>query len=456
MYNGIIKDGTAQEQSENFFLRGAAVSVYGECIMRNIWENLGGDAATLLSLALILLAGFLLTRLTKRVKLPNVTGYILAGVLIGPYGLGLISQSSVSRMAFISDVALSFIAFGVGRFFRRETLRETGPRILGVTLAESLLAGVLVTLGIRFIFRADWSFSLLLGAIATATAPASTMMTIRQYKARGTFVNMLLQVVTIDDAVCLIAFSVATAVIGAESGAAFSARDVLLPLGLNLAALLLGFLGGFLLCSLITPRRSEDNRLILTISLLLGISGICCAVDVSPLLACMMVSAVYVNRTGDETLFAQMEHFSPPVLSMFFVVSGMRLDITSFKTLGVMGIAYFFIRIVGKYAGAYLGCLAARAPREVRNYMGFALIPQAGVAIGLAFLGERILPAGTGEMLLTVILSSSVLYELIGPACAKFALIRSGAIPREKKEPSAPPKEEPGAKETELLPDGKR
>lgn len=405
--------------------------------MESIWERIGGDAAALLSLALILFSGFLLTRLTKRVKLPNVTGYILAGVLIGPCGLGLISSDTVHAMSFVSDVALSFIAFGVGRFFRRETIRETGWGVVGITLAESFLAGVFVTVGIRLIFRAEWSFCLLLGAIATATAPASTMMTIRQYRARGTFVNTLLQVVTLDDAVCLAAFSVVSALIGADSDGTLRASEVLFPVIWNLAALLLGFLCGFLLCRLITPRRSEDNRLILTVSLLLGISGLCCLFDVSPLLACMVLSAVYINRTGDETLYVQLDRFSPPVLSLFFVVSGMRLELGSFATLGLMGVAYFLIRIVGKYLGAYLGCLAARAPRGVRNCLGLALIPQAGVAIGLAFLGERILPPETGEMLLTVILSSSVLYELIGPACAKFALFRSGAI-RSGEQPAPP------------------
>ncbi|MGM9652416.1 MAG: cation:proton antiporter [Eubacteriales bacterium] len=405
--------------------------------MESIWERIGGDAAALLSLALILFSGFLLTRLTKRVKLPNVTGYILAGVLIGPCGLGLISSDTVHAMSFVSDVALSFIAFGVGRFFRRETIRETGWGVVGITLAESFLAGVFVTVGIRVIFRAEWSFCLLLGAIATATAPASTMMTIRQYRARGIFVNMLLQVVTLDDAVCLAAFSVVSALLGADSDGTLRASEVLFPVIWNLAALLLGFLCGFLLCRLITPRRSEDNRLILTVSLLLGISGLCCLFDVSPLLACMVLSAVYINRTGDETLYVQLDRFSPPVLSLFFVVSGMRMELGSFATLGLMGVAYFLIRIVGKYLGAYLGCLAAHAPRGVRNCLGLALIPQAGVAIGLAFLGERILPPETGEMLLTVILSSSVLYELIGPACAKFALFRSGAI-RSGEQPAPP------------------
>ncbi|HBM76426.1 MAG TPA: cation/H(+) antiporter [Clostridiaceae bacterium] len=395
-------------------------------------SHLNDTTIILISLSIILLAGFLVTRITKLLKLPNVTGYIIAGVLIGPYVLNLIPHEMVDNMSFISDIALAFIAFGVGRFFKKEAFQETGFGVITVTLLESLLAGVLVTLSLYFLFRLDWSFCLLLGAIATATAPASTMVTIRQYHARGNFVNILLQVAAFDDAVCLIVFSVAAIVVNASAGANVSASDVLMPMVYNAGALVLGFISGIILGKLMTPKRSEDNRLILTISLLLGIAGLCAAVDVSPLLSCMLFGTTYINMTKDKELYKQVERFTPPILSIFFVVSGMSLDISSFGTLGIVGISYFIIRIAGKYLGAYLGCLIAKTTKEVRNYLGLALIPQAGVAIGLAFLGKRILLDNMGNMLLTIILSSSVLYELIGPACAKIALIRSGAIKKNK------------------------
>jgi len=155
--------------------------------------------------------------------------------------------------------------------------------------------------------------------------------------------------------------------------------------------------------------------------------------DISPLLSCMIFGTTYINMTKDKELYKQVEKFTPPILSIFFVVSGMNLDISSFDTLGVIGIAYFIIRIAGKYIGAYLGCVIAKTEKEVRDYLGLALIPQAGVAIVLAFLGRGILAGAFGDMLLTIILSSSVLYELLGPACAKIALVRSGAIKIEKK-----------------------
>lgn len=181
-----------------------------------------------------------------------------------------------------------------------------------------------------------------------------------------------------------------------------------------------------------TPSRSEDNRLILTIALLLGIAGLCAAVHISPLLACMLFGTVYINKTEDKELYRQVDKFTPPILSIFFVISGMNLDISSFAGLGVIGVAYFFIRIIGKYIGAFIGCSMAKTSKEIRNYLGLALIPQAGVAIGLAFLGQRILAPEAGTMLLTIILSSSVLYEMAGPASAKAALVLSGAISKER------------------------
>lgn len=416
--------------------------------MSDLINQLNDTTIILLTLAIILLAGFLLTRVTKPLKLPNVTGYILAGIIIGPYVLKIIPVNMIDNMGFISDIALAFIAFSVGRFFKKEAFKETGWGIFGITLFESLLAGILITLAMHYIFQLEWHFSLLLGAIATATAPASMMATIRQYNARGKFVNTLLQVVALDNAVCLIMFSIIAAVINIDTGSTLTFWQVLLPIAINLGAIILGFLSGYILSKLMTPKRSEDNRLILSVALLLGLAGLCTAFDISPLLSCMIFGTTYVNLTRDKELFKQLDKFTPPILSIFFVVSGMNLDITSFGTLGVIGIVYFIIRIIGKYLGAYLGSLVSKAPKPVRHNLGLALIPQAGVAIGLAFLGKRIIGGEMGDMLLTIILSSSVLYELVGPAIAKFALFSSGSIKKEipvlsgASFPATPPDEE--------------
>ncbi len=396
--------------------------------MFNIYEGLNETSGVLLTLCIILTSGFLMTRLTKLVKLPNVSGFILAGMLIGPYALNLVSAEVISRMGFVSDIALAFIAFDVGKFFKRETVRGTGGKTIAITLFESLAAGIAVAVSMRFIFNLSWILSVLLGSIATATAPASTIMTINQYNAKGRFVNTLLQVVALDDVVCLIVFSAVSALIKADGTGGFAASDVLLPILYNLAAVGMGFLAGYVLSRIITPGRSRENRLILVIALLLGICGVCALCDVSPLLSCMACGAAYVNSSKDGMLFGEVNHFTPPITSAFFIISGINFDIGALTVVGMMGVCYFMVRMAGKYAGAYAGCLVAHEDRRTRNCLGIALAPQAGVAIGLAFLGQRMLPPEIGDMLLAIVLSSSMLYELIGPVCAKTALMLSGSI----------------------------
>lgn len=395
------------------------------------YNQMDESTQVLCVLAIILFAGFIVTRLTKRLHLPNVSGYIIAGVLIGPCCLRLVPQDILSHMGFMSDIALAFIAFGVGKFFKKEVIMEAGVKIIVITVFEALAAGILVTVSMRLLFQMDWNFALLLGAIATATAPASTMMTIHQYHAKGDFVNTLLQVVALDDVVCLLTFSVVVAIVNARTAGRISVTDVVLPIVTNAGGILLGFLCGILLSRLLTPNRSKDNRLILAVAMLLGISGVCAFFGLSPLLSCMIFGATYMNITDDRKLFKQVNRFTPPVMSMFFIISGMNLDLGAIQTAGIIGVSYFAIRIVGKYAGVYAGCILTSMPQHIKKYMGLALIPQAGVAIGLAFLGQRMLPDPMGSLLLTIILSSSVLYELVGPACAKMSFFLSGAINKE-------------------------
>ena len=291
----------------------------------------------LLSLSLILFAGFFATRVTKLFRLPNVSGYIIAGMLIGPGMLHIIPEATIENLSFISDVALAFIAFDVGRFFKKEVICGSGTKVVVITIFEALVAGVAVSVAMRFMFSFSWDFSLLLGAIATATAPASTLMTINQYGAKGEFVNTLLQVVAFDDAVCLFAFTLATAFIGISGNEGKGLVNLLAPLFFNILALVLGFLSGLVLKRMITEKRSNENRLILVIAFLLAISGICVILNVSPLLSCMLFGAVYINLTEDRELYRQINNFSPPIMSTFFIYSGMSLDLGSLKAFGAAG-----------------------------------------------------------------------------------------------------------------------
>lgn len=394
-------------------------------------------AVVIISVAFMLFTGFLMTRITKMLKLPNVTAYIVAGILIGPYCFDLVADEVLLGMEFIADISLAFIAFGTGEYFRFSVIRQNGWRVIVITLMEALSASVFLFILTYWILGLNLAFSIVLAALGAATAPASTIMTIRQTGARGTFVNTLLQLVALDDIVGLVAYSIAIFVAVAsqsETGGAVNAWSVLKPILLNLGVLLLGGLFGIFLKLLMPKRRSTDNRLIITIATLLAFCGICALLEISPLLGCMAMGTVYINITDDEKMFRQLEYFSPPILLLFFVRSGACFDLGAlFGTsaavgnvpLLLVGVLYFVVRILGKYAGSYFGALMVHSSSEIRNYLGLALIPQAGVAIGLAALGARTLGGETGKALQTVILASSVLYELIGPVCAKLSLYLS-------------------------------
>lgn len=396
-------------------------------------QNFSSVSQVIISVAVMLIAGYVMSRLTKKLKLPNVTGYIIAGILIGPYCINIIPAKVVEGMSFLADIALAFIAFSTGEFFKMSTLKKNGGKNIVITVFEALLASIVVFLVMYFALGLSLPFSIVLGALAAATAPASTMMTIRQTNSKGDFVDTLLQVVALDDVVGLVAFSVAIAVATASLAGTVTAGNVLLPIVYNIVAFVVGGLLGFLL-KLLISKRSTDNRLIIAVATIFGFCGICSFMDVSPLLGCMAMGTVYMNTSNDDKLFKQLNYFSPPILLLFFVRSGVNFKLDALVSTGesvggvsllVIGVVYFFVRILGKYGGSFLGCLVTKKDKKVRNYLGLALIPQAGVAIGLATLASRTIGGDTGSALETIILASSVLYELIGPACAKLALYLS-------------------------------
>ena len=392
-------------------------------------------ASVIISIALMLFLGFAMTRVTKCLKLPNVTAYIITGILIGPYCLNLIPETFIEGTDFLSDIALAFIAFSTGEFFRITTLKQNGMKIVILTMLEACMATVVVFIVTYFLLGINISFSIVLSALASATAPASTMMTIRQTGAHGNFVDTLLQVVALDDAVGLVLYSVAISLaVALNQGTRVDALSILQPIAVNCGVFVLGSVFGLLLKLLLLKKHSDDNRLIISVSMIFAFCGVCSVLGVSPLLGCMAMGTVYINVTEDNKLFMQLNYFTPPILQLFFIRSGLafKLDMLTggavslgSVSLLVIGVFYFISRIVGKYVGATLGAIITGRPKEVRNYLGLALIPQAGVAIGLAALGARTLGGGAGAALETVILASSVLYELLGPGCAKLSLYLS-------------------------------
>lgn len=391
-------------------------------------------ATIIISVAIMLFFGFLMTRVTKKLRLPNVTAYIVTGILIGPYVLDLIPSSVVSGMDFMADIALAFIAFSTGQYFRFSSLKKNGAKVIVITLCEAFLASGIVFVLLFVILRLDMVFSLVLAALAAATSSASTVMTIRQTRAKGDFVDTLLQLIAVDNIVALLMYSTAISVAAATiSGEPFSVSSVVMPLVTNIGVLLLGGVFGWFM-KLMIEDRSADNRLIIAVAFLFAFCGICALLEISPLLGCMSMGTVYVNIAKDDNLFKQLNYFSPPILLLYFVRSGLNFNLsalfgvstaTGAVPLFLITILYFFGRIAGKYFGSFFGCLFMKKKKEVRNYLGMALVPQAGVAIGLAALGARTLGGEVGSALQTIILSACILYELIGPASAKLSLYLS-------------------------------
>lgn len=404
----------------------------------SFYDNMDTVPTIIISVSFMIFFGFAMTRITKKLRLPNVTAYIITGIIMGPFCLDLVPKNIVDGMDFISDIALAFIAFGTGEFFKVKALKKNGPKVILVTIFEAIISAVVIFVLMYFVFKLSLAFSIILAAIASATAPTSTLMTIRQTKAKGTFVDTILQVVALDDIIALFTFSIALSVIQ-TSGETLSFITIIKPLLINIGVIIIGALFGVLLKLLMPQSRSTDNRLIISVGTLLTFCGICALLDISPLLGCMSMGMIYTNISQDDKLFKQLAYFSPPFLLLFFVRSGLNFDLSALfskNMLGavpliVIGVSYFLVRIVGKYLGAYLGTLIVKSPKEVRNYLGLALIPQASVAIGLASLGARALDAEMGSALITIILAASIINELVGPACAKLSLYLSKSYSNE-------------------------
>jgi len=384
---------------------------------------------TLFYLALILFAGLILGRAVKLIRLPNVTGYLIAGLLIGPYVLKLVPMDLVTGLELVSEIALAFIAFSIGSEFKLSYLKKVGIVPIVIAIFEALAATVVVS-SVLIAFGFGTQIALLLGAIASATAPAATIMVVKQYNARGPVTETLLSVVALDDAVALMAFGFAVAVVNmlANPGESSVVMSVMKPLAEILGSVLLGFVLGFLFTLPLRYFKKDSNRLIIITAFVFLGSALATMLGLSPLLLCMCMSAMLVNiSNAGESILRLADNITPPIFLMFFVVSGMELDISILPQVGVIGILYIIFRVAGKVGGAYAGAWVMKAPDVVRKYIGFTLVPQAGVAIGLSLLASRLLPE-YGQTIRAVVLSATLIYELTGPVITKIALQKAGEI----------------------------
>ena len=421
--------------------------------------------------AVLLLVALFSTRLMRIIKLPNVTGYIITGIIMGPFVFGLlfngftfdgikdsVIHNHVDKIGWVSTVALGFIAFSIGTSFKRATIKALGKRVIVITILEALGASLLVIIALvvaHFIFPqyVSWQIVLTLAAIASATAPAATLMVIKQYNARGPLVDTLLPVVALDDAAALILFAILFQLATALAGGTITVYTILVkPLLEILISLAIGIALGFLISFMNSFFKSRNNRLIWCIFSIFAALGFYYlfkspnmgGFELSSLLICMMAGAIYTNMVKDSNRTLDvMDRFTSPIYMMFFVISGASLDLSIFFNpdgllVVIIALVYIVFRVIGKWSGAYLGASMTRCEPQVRKYLGFALVPQAGVAIGLSTTAYKLFSNSTSEatqragaLILAIILTSTLIYELIGPMCAKFAFSKAHEIPVE-------------------------
>ncbi|MBQ9121307.1 MAG: cation:proton antiporter [Clostridia bacterium] len=412
-------------------------------------------APILLSLSVALLSGLLLSRLAKKVQLPAVTAYLVAGVLIGPFLLGSlnipglgIAESQLEGFGIISDVALGFIAFSMGNEFRLAQLKKIGKQATVIGIVQALFTTVVVDvvlIGLHFLMPDTLSLpaAIVLGSVATATAPAATLMVVRQYKAKGPLTDILLPVVALDDAVGLVVFAVSFGVAKSLGAGPIDVLSVVLePLLEVVLSLALGFIMGmlFTLCERFFHSRSKRMAVSVTFvmmtvalsSLSFDVAGI--HIGFSSLLACMMLGTVFCNACDfSEELMERADRWTAPILILFFVISGAELELSVFASgaVVIVGIVYIIARSIGKYFGAGISARATKCSPNIVKYLGITLLPQAGVALGMAIKAIELGP--DGAIVRNITLFAVLIYELIGPFLTKIALTRAGDIKAEGK-----------------------
>ena len=407
---------------------------------------------TLLALGIAMAVGLLFTRLIKLVKLPNVTAYLIGGLLIGPSLWGLITNGSfailsheaVESFKIIVNLALGFIAFSIGGEFKISTLRRLGKNVTIITVFQAIgtvlvvfcvlsCAGLLGLLGDNY-----WPIVFTLSAIATATAPAATLLVVRQYKARGPVTETLLPVVAMDDAIGLMIFSIFNAIaVALASGDGLSAKTMLLePLREIGLSLVVGLVLGAVLAFCTRVFKSRANRLSLCITATLFGVALSEIWHLSSLLLCMMIGAVLCNFGKDvDRILDGSERWTPPLFMLFFVISGAELNLEVLPTVGVLGALYIIARSLGKYFGAMAGAGAVKADPNVRKYLGITLLPQAGVAVGMATIALNEFTvlghSDLGKKIQAVVLCATLVYEIFGPMLTKIALKKAGEISKD-------------------------
>lgn len=410
----------------------------------------------LLSVSIALLAGLLMTRAFKPFKLPAVTAYLIAGVLIGPFcigalgidGLGFATLEQVSSLSVISEIALGFIAFSIGSEFRMHDLKKIGKQAFVVGIFQALAATLFVDIALFVVYLMmpnvlSMPQVITLGAIATATAPAATLMVVRQYKAKGPLTKLLLPIVALDDAVGLIVFAVSFGIAkGMVNGGTMDLVGIIVnPLVEIVVSLILGAVMGWLLTQIEKLFNSNTNRLNMTIAFVALTAALSSQINLlsihigpvhigtSSLLVCMMLGTVFCNICPlSEDVMTRSDKWTSPLLALFFVISGAELELSVFADLAIVGIGviYIVVRCLGKYLGSMWSAKATKCEPNICKYLGITLFPQAGVALGMCTLAMEL--GEPGKLIRNITLFAILIYEILGPLMTRWALTKAGDI----------------------------
>lgn len=382
-----------------------------------------------MSLGIALTVGVIFGQLMGKVKIPAVAGYIIAGLVIGISGFNIVDNELVDKLSFLSDMALGIIAFNIGSELKVSEIKKLGKSIFLIALCEAMGAFVLVT-AVVYLFTKSVGIALVLGAVSSATAPAATVMVLKEYKAKGDLTSTLLGVVAVDDAICLMIYAIASSIakVFIKHEVVTVSKIVIHPISEIVLSILVGGVFGIGLSYLFKKSKSDSELLSFLVAVLILLNGVAMKFELSPLLTAMATGVMVANISPkSNAIFRNLESFSPPLIGIFFVLAGSRLDITLLPQVGLLGVFYLVFRIIGKVFGASFGAKISNAPLAVKKYIGFGLLSQVGVAVGLAIVVSREF-AGTslGSLVITILLATTIITEIIGPVATKNAIIKAG------------------------------
>ena len=387
----------------------------------------------ILSLAIVFILGFFSSRITKKLKIPTITAYVMLGILLSPEVLNLLSEEMLSTSDFFSNIVLGIIAFSLGESFSLDTLRRVGRAVTGISITAAIMPWFLVTVAFWLFFKQPFYIALVFGAIASATAPAAVVMVTQEYKSRGDFTDTLLGVVAIDDAWALIIFGLslafASSFIHDNGHLAGILKDLFRAIIEIFGSLAIGVVVALIFNKLSHFVKTAKERLIFVLGFLFLAIGSAILLHFSVLLSCIAFGATLINTNKlSFEFFNSLRDIDSPLYLIFFVLAGASLKINILAAAIMLTLGYIALRTAGKIAGGALGSKIVDASPSIRKYMGMALIPQAGVALACALIAKQTIGGHWGEKILTITIASTVVFELVGPWITKFSLIKAGEI----------------------------